>query len=234
MKRIGLSIVVPVLDEAGGIVAALSALAPLRSSGTWAGAELIVVDGGSEDGTAALAAPLADLVLAAPRGRASQMNAGAAAASGDAFLFLHADTRLPEGALALVAAALAGGAAWGRFDVEIAGRSPWLPMVAAMMNLRSRLTGIATGDQAMFVSRAAFEAAGSFHDIPLMEDVALSRALGALGRPACLRAKVMTSGRRWERRGVWRTILLMWRLRLRYWLGADPRRLAVDYGYLPR
>jgi hypothetical protein len=118
--------------------------------------------------------------------------------------------------------------------VAIHGRSPWLPLVAALMNLRSRLTGIATGDQAIFVSRAAFRAVGGFPALPLMEDLALSRRLRRLARPACLAAQVATSGRRWERHGVWRTIFLMWRLRLRYWLGADPERLALEYGNAAR
>jgi rSAM/selenodomain-associated transferase 2 len=225
-----LSIIVPVLNEAPGIVAALEALAPLRGGG----AEVIVVDGGSADRSMELAAPCADQVLRAPRGRAGQMNAGAAVAQGGVLLFLHADTRLPAGADKLVAQAMAAGHHWGRFDVQIEGRSIWLPLVAAMMNLRSRLTGIATGDQAMFVSRAAFNAAGGFPDIPLMEDIELSRRLLQTARPACLAARVTTSGRRWETQGVWRTILRMWWLRLRYFLGADPRRLAAEYGYAPR
>ena len=225
-----LSIVVPALNEAAGIVAALEALAPLRRRG----AEVIVVDGGSADATAPLAAPLADRVLAAPRGRARQMNAGAAVARGRVLLFLHADTRLPEEADRLVCAAvdaLGSGRHWGRFDVRIDGRSRWLPLVAAAMNLRSRLTGIATGDQALFVARSAFNAVGGYRDIPLMEDIALSAALRDLGRPVCLAARAATSGRRWERHGVWRTVFFMWRLRLRFFLGADPRRLALEYGY---
>jgi len=226
-----ISIIVPVLNEAAEIVAAFSALQPLRATG----AEVIVSDGGSCDETMALAAPLADRVIAARRGRASQMNAGAVLARGEVLLFLHADTRLPVDAMSLMTAALAGGRrAWGRFDVYIEGRSAWLPVVATMMNRRSRLTGIATGDQAMFVTQSAFAAVGGFPDIPLMEDIALSRRLLTLSRPACLVAKVTTSGRRWERHGVWRTILHMWRLRLRYFFGADPRQLAMEYGYVPR
>jgi rSAM/selenodomain-associated transferase 2 len=221
-----LSIVVPALDEAAAIEAALGALRPLRA----AGCEVIVVDGGSRDATARLAAPLADRVVAAPRGRASQMNAGARAATGDALLFLHADTQLPPDALGEVARALEGGPrAWGRFDVAIAGADPMLAVVALLMNARSRLTGIATGDQAIFARREAFEAAGGFPEIPLMEDVALSRALRRAAAPACLRSRVVTSGRRWERQGTLRTIFLMWRLRLAYALGADPRRLARRY-----
>jgi rSAM/selenodomain-associated transferase 2 len=221
----GLSIIVPALDEAGGIVAALSALRPLRERGV----ELIVVDGGSRDGTAALAVGHADVVLVSPPGRARQMNAGAAAARGDILLFLHADTRLPEQADALVTRALSGGTAWGRFDVIIDGRPRMLKVVAWMMNQRSRRTGIATGDQAIFVRRGVFETLGGFPDQPLMEDIELSRRLGRIGRPACLRERVTTSGRRWETRGVWRTILLMWRLRWRYWRGESPAALAKAY-----
>jgi rSAM/selenodomain-associated transferase 2 len=220
-----LSIVMPVLNESTGIVAALDALAPLRDRG----AEVIVVDGGSSDCTQAAARPLADRVLEAPRGRARQMNAGAAEARGRTLLFLHADTRLPPHAPALVERALVDGRVWGRFDVAIEGRSPWLPVVAAMMNLRSRLSGIATGDQALFVTRAAFAAAGGFPDQPLMEDIELSKRLKRLGPPACLRARVATSGRRWDNQGVWRTILLMWRLRFDYWRGVSPARLVVRY-----
>ena len=219
-----ISIVIPVLNEAGRIVATLTALAPLRAQG----AELIVADGGSSDGTAALCKGLADAVLSAPRGRALQMNAAARAASGAVLLFLHADTRLPDDALTQIAQAVQT-QPWGRFDVRIAGRSPILPVVAALMNTRSRLTGIATGDQALFVRRDAFDAVGGFPAQPLMEDIELCKRLRRLGRPACLRAKVVTSGRRWDSRGAWRTIGLMWRLRLLYWLGVPAERLAAAY-----
>ncbi|HEX5128187.1 MAG TPA: TIGR04283 family arsenosugar biosynthesis glycosyltransferase [Usitatibacter sp.] len=221
-----LSIVVPTLDEAAGIEATLAAVQPARR----AGAEVIVVDGGSSDATRALAAPLADRVIESARGRAAQMNAGARVASGDALLFLHADTLLPADAHAAVAAALDGGREWGRFDVAIAGGAAMLAVVAMLMNARSRWSGIATGDQAMFATRAAFEAAGGFPEVPLMEDVALSKALRRGSAPACLRARVVTSGRRWERGGTLRTILLMWRLRLAFALGADPHGLARRYG----
>jgi rSAM/selenodomain-associated transferase 2 len=220
-----LSIVVPALDEAAGITAALQALQPLRARG----AELIVVDGGSRDGTPALAAPLADAVLAAPRGRALQMNAGAAHARGEVLLFLHADTALPAQADTLVHRAVAAGREWGRFDVRIAGRHPMLRVVAWLMNLRSRATGIATGDQAIFVTRARFDRLGGYAPMPLMEDIELTRRLRRTGRPACLLPPVITSGRRWESRGVWRTIFLMWRLRWRYWRGESPARLAEAY-----
>jgi rSAM/selenodomain-associated transferase 2 len=226
-----LSIIVPVLDEAGGIAAHLAALAPIRAGG----AEVIVLDGGSRDGTTEIAAPYADRVLRAPRGRASQMNAGAHAAAGDVLLFLHADTRLPPRADALIAQALAAsGRVWGRFDVSIEGRTAVLPLIATMMNWRSRMTGIATGDQAIFVTRDAFRAVGGYPDIPVMEDIVLSQRLKRLGRPVCLGERVTTSGRRWDERGAVRTIWTMWRLRLAFALGADPRRLASAYGYRVR
>jgi rSAM/selenodomain-associated transferase 2 len=221
-----LSIIVPCLNEAEGIVNALAALAPLRARG----AEVIVVDGGSSDGTVERAASLADRVLSAPRGRASQMNAGAARARGEIMLFLHADTLLPESADALIVDGLKRSRrGWGRFDVVISGGNPLLRVVAWLMNVRSRLTGIATGDQAIFVTRSLFTAAGGYPEIALMEDIALSKRLKRFGRPLCLRHRLVASGRRWEKHGVVRTILLMWRLRLAFWLGADPGKLAVRY-----
>jgi len=216
------SIIVPVLDEAASIAATLGALQRARDEG----AEVIVVDGGSRDATRALSRPLADTVLQAPRGRASQMNAGALAATGDVLVFLHADTTMPPHALQAIDAALDERHAWGRFDVTIDGRHPLLPIIAAAMNARSRLTGIATGDQAIFVRRAAFP---GFPDIPLMEDVAFSKAMRRRSAPACLGEKALTSGRRWESRGVLRTVVLMWRLRLLYFLGVPADRLARLY-----
>jgi rSAM/selenodomain-associated transferase 2 len=221
-----LSIVMPVLNEAADIVGALERLQPLRVRGH----EVIVVDGGSGDGTMQLAMPLADRVLDTPRGRARQMNVGAERASGDVLLFLHADTRLPEGADGLIAERLAGGAlAWGRFDVVIEGRHPMLKVIAAAMNLRSRRTGICTGDQCIFMHRALFRRIGGYPDIELMEDIALTRLLRRHAPPACPARRVITSGRRWERRGVWRTMALMWWLRLRYFLGASPAHLRRLY-----
>jgi rSAM/selenodomain-associated transferase 2 len=226
-----LSIIVPALDEETHIVAALDALMPYRQRG----AEVIVVDGGSRDRTLELARARADQAFVAPRGRAAQMNAGAARAAGEVLLFLHADTRLPHDADRLVLDGLrTSGRMWGRFDVHIVGRSPMLPMIAVAMNLRTRLSGLATGDQAKFVTREAFRRCGGFPELPLMEDVALSRRLKRMSRPICLRARVETSGRRWEEHGVLRTILLMWQLRLRYFLGAEPAALARRYGYVPR
>ena len=196
-----ISIIVPTLNEAEGIAAALAALAPLRSRGH----EVIVVDGGSSDGTPALA-------------------------RGEVLLFLHADTRLPENADARILRELAAsGRAWGRFDARIEGESRMLPVIAFFMNLRSRATGIATGDQAIFVRRDAFERAGRFPPLELMEDIALSSLLKRISRPLCIAEKVVTSGRRWERRGILRTVLLMWRLRLEFFFGAAPASLARFY-----
>ena len=222
-----LSIIIPALNEADGIVATLESLSELRRRGH----EVIVVDGGSEDGTAGSASVLADRVLAASAGRAVQMNAGARAAAGDVFLFLHADSRLPAGADRLVLQRLAAGnAVWGRFDVRIAGEHPLLRMVESMMNLRSRLTHICTGDQSIFVCREAFEAVGGYPTQELMEDIAISARLRRLSAPVCLRDRCVTSARRWESRGVLRTIVLMWWLRLQYAFGAAPARLGRRYG----
>jgi len=228
--RPALCIVVPVLDEAHTLAARLQALQPLRQRG----ARLVVVDGGSRDDTLAIARVHADLALRAPRGRASQMNTGAAACPADVLLFLHADTTLPDNADQLVRHATGGPSAWGRFDVRIDSPRPLLRLVSTLMNLRSRWTGIATGDQALFVRHDLFRQVGGFPDLPLMEDIALSRTLKRHGRPACLTARVTTSARRWERHGAWRTIVLMWRLRAAYFLGADPKKLALRYGYRPR
>jgi rSAM/selenodomain-associated transferase 2 len=225
-----LAIVIPVLDEEAAIGPALARLAPLRARG----ATVVVVDGGSGDRTVENARPSADAVLVAPRGRAAQMNAGARAALADpqvqALVFLHADTRLPEDADRAIAVACGTRAeAWGRFDVRIEGRSPLLAVVATMMNLRSRLTGIATGDQCLFATRALFERIGGFPVQPLMEDVEFSRRARRVVAPVALRDRATTSGRRWERHGVLKTVLLMWRLRFAYFLGADPARLATAY-----
>jgi rSAM/selenodomain-associated transferase 2 len=225
-----LCIVVPVLDEADGLADRLLDLQKFRDRG----ARVVVVDGGSHDTTLEIAREHADLAFRAPRGRGAQMNAGAAACPAQVLLFLHADTRLPDNADALIEHAVLGKRAWGRFDVGIDSAQPLLRFVERAMNLRSRWTGIATGDQALFVRHDLFCAVGGFPDIPLMEDIAISRMLLRHGPPACLRERVVTSARRWERRGVLPTILLMWRLRAAFFLGADPARLASKYGYHPR
>lgn len=223
-------IVVPVLDEGRALAERLAALRPLRQRG----AELVVVDGGSTDESWLMACRHADRVLLAPRGRGAQMNAGAQGARAEVLLFLHADTVLPPEADRLIAQALAQGARWGRFDVRIDSPHPLLRLTARLMNLRSRLTGIATGDQAIFVRRDVFASVGGFPDIPLMEDIALSAALRRFGPPACVQAPVLTSARRWQKHGVLRTILLMWSLRARYFFGAEPQALADRYGYARR
>jgi rSAM/selenodomain-associated transferase 2 len=221
-----LSVVLPCLNESEHIAEALDALIPFQERGT----EIIVVDGGSRDDTVARARQYGSVVIECPRGRARQMNAGAARARGEVLLFLHADTRLPPHADDAIASGLSvRDASWGRFDVMISGAHPMLRVVSAAMNIRSRLTHIATGDQAIFVTRAAFDEIGGYREMPLMEDVELCARLKRRAAPVCLREKVATSGRRWERNGVAQTIFLMWRLRVEYWLGADPAALAVRY-----
>jgi len=228
MDRAGaarISVVVPALDEAAGIA---DALRPALAEAD----EVIVVDGGSSDATVAVAEAAGARVLAeAKRGRASQMNDGAAAASGDILLFLHADTRLPPGWASAVRAALsAGRKEWGRFDVSLDAPGVLFALVAAMMNLRSRLTGICTGDQAMFASRAAWLKANGFPGIALMEDIALSRRLKRTsGRPACLRSRVLVSARRWRERGALRTVVEMWWWRALYFFGVSPRWIHHRY-----
>ncbi len=221
-----LSVIIPALNESENIIATLIPLQAMRVRGV----EVILVDGGSGDATKKLAAPLVDCVIDSARGRAMQMNAGARAAGGDALLFLHADSRLPADADFLVKDALSRShIAWGRFDVSIEGKHVMLPVIAAFMNTRSRLTGIATGDQGIFATRAAFDQLGGFPDQPLMEDIEFSSRMKKLARPVCLANQAITSGRRWEKHGVWHTILLMWWLRLRYWLGASPTEIHRAY-----
>lgn len=219
-----LSIIIPVVNEASQLADLLEALQPLRKH-----CELIMVDGGSDDAGPAIAEPLVDRVLQSERGRARQMNAGACQAQADVLLFLHADTRLPDNAAKLILQAIASGATWGRFDVQFDSEQAVFKWIALMMNWRSRLTGIATGDQTIFMTRQAFNAVGGFADIALMEDIAISSALKKLGKPDCIKARVTTSARRWRTHGILRTIVLMWRLRLCFYLGADPDDLAARY-----
>ena len=220
------SIIVPMLNEAPGLPGLLARLTELERQGC----EILIVDGGSDDGSVSLAERAGFRVLASQKGRARQMNLGAAQATGDVLLFLHADTLLPEDALTTLRQSMQKTAAvWGRFDVLIDGAHPMLRVIATLMNHRSRWTGIATGDQAIFVTRKAFNAVGGYPDQPLMEDIELSNRLRALARPACIPTPVRTSGRRWESRGVWRTVLLMWRLRWAYWRGTPAEQLAQRY-----
>jgi len=219
-----ISVIVPVLNEEKTIASALRALLQLSPH------EIIVVDGGSADRTAEICRSLSIKILSWERGRARQMNFGARQATGDVLLFLHADTRLPKTAFADIATALGDPRCLGgRFDVELEGSHPMLKIVGALINYRSRATKIGTGDQAIFVRREAFERIGGYPDIPLMEDVALCRALKRLGGVACLRTRVMTSARRWESDGVWRTILRMWTLKILYLAGVSPARLKQFY-----
>jgi rSAM/selenodomain-associated transferase 2 len=221
-----ISIVVPALNEEGRISETLASLQSERGVGL----EVIVVDGGSDDDTRATARPLADKVLESGRGRARQMNAGAGAAEGDVLVFLHADTRMPAGSVRALRSALpASDRVWGRFDLCLSGQRRLLHFFAFLIRWRSRLSGVATGDQAIFVRRDAFEKVGRYPEMPLMEDVALTRRLRDLSWPLCLKARVVTSSRRWEEHGIWRTVLLMWSLRLAYFLGADPGKLARIY-----
>lgn len=219
-----LSIVIPVLNEGASLADHLTALSSLGDQGV----EIIVVDGGSSDASVHIARPLANRVIASQPGRARQMNLGAQHASAPALLFLHADTQLPGNAVEQITQAL-GRHAWGHFAINLSGRSRWLPVVSTMMNLRSRLTGIATGDQGIFVHASTFTAVGGFPDQPLMEDIELSKRLKQLSHPACLRSKVISSGRRWDQHGAWSTIRLMWRLRYRYWRGVSATQLAREY-----
>ncbi|MEI7611875.1 MAG: TIGR04283 family arsenosugar biosynthesis glycosyltransferase [Betaproteobacteria bacterium] len=224
-----LTIIIPALNESGQIREQLESLQPLRQQGVL----LVLVDGGSEDGTPELARPLVDQLIHSARGRATQMNAGAHVSTSDVLLFLHADTLLPPNALECIRHARSSGAPWGHFDVRIDSSHPALRIVERLMNWRSRWTGIATGDQGIFVSKSTFELAGGYPQLPLMEDIALSSRLKRIAPPVCLKATVLTSGRRWEKHGILRTIALMWRLRAEFYFGADPEKLARRYGYLP-
>ena len=218
------SIIIPTLNEAQAIIHCLSALQGLRER-----CEIIVVDGDSVDNTRMLAQPLADQVLLTGRGRAIQMNLGAAKSEGKLLIFLHSDTFMPENALDMIAKNISELRQWGRFDVMLTGSHPMLKVVACLMNWRSRLTGIATGDQVMFITKQSFDKVGGFPELALMEDIALCKKLKQFSQPICLSAKVASSGRRWEQFGVFRTIMLMWNLRLRYFFGADPELLAQLY-----
>ncbi|HVR15847.1 MAG TPA: TIGR04283 family arsenosugar biosynthesis glycosyltransferase [Candidatus Limnocylindrales bacterium] len=219
-----ISVVLPVLNEEQSIRGTLQSLIRLTPY------EIIVVDGGSRDRTLEICKEFAVDVMHAERGRARQMNVGARRASGEVLLFLHADTRLPQSALNDIAAALSDSRyLGGRFDVELEGAHWMLKIVGTLINWRSRATKVATGDQALFVRREVFDRMGGFPDIPLMEDIAFCRALKRIGGVACLRSRVITSARRWERNGVWRTIFKMWSLKVCYLAGVSPMRLKRFY-----
>lgn len=220
-----LSIIIPVRNEAALIVAALDRLQHYRN----AGHQLILVDGGSEDATVSLASPLVDQLLVCDPGRARQMNRGAQQAVGDWLLFLHADSQLPDRMDQLIESHLRGESVWGRFDVRLSGSHWMFRIVEKMINWRSRWFGIATGDQALFVRRETFEELGGFADIALMEDIELSRRLKRIAAPVCIRKTLMTSSRRWEERGILRTIIQMWWLRALYFGGVTPDRLVKIY-----
>jgi len=221
-----LSIIIPTLNEENIITNTLERLEVLRA----AGHEVIVVDGGSCDKTYSIAVQYADSVLLAEAGRGWQMNAGAEYANNDILLFLHADTRLPDNVNKLINQALQeDGKSWGRFDVRLSGKAKLLRVVERMINWRSCFTGIATGDQAIFVKTSTFKQIDGFADIPLMEDLDLSRRLKRIERPVCIKTPVITSSRRWEQNGIIRTILLMWSLRLAYSLGVSPETLSKYY-----
>ena len=218
------SIIIPTLNEQQDIKTCLRALQKLRLQ-----AEIIIADGGSQDDTVIIAAEWVDQVIQTKKGRGKQMNAAAKCATGEILIFLHADTFLPNNALILIEQALSHDKQWGRFNISLIGSSLMLKVIAQMMNWRSCLTGIATGDQTIFVRRALFEKIGGYAEIALMEDIALSRTLKTQGISVCLKAMVKSSGRRWQQFGMFKTIWLMWNLRIRYWLGESPDKLAVRY-----
>jgi rSAM/selenodomain-associated transferase 2 len=220
-----ISVIIPALNEEKSISATIESIMPLRPH------EVIVVDGGSTDRTIAVCRELGIRVLFSPRGRARQMNLGARQATGEVLLFIHADTQLPSSALDDIGLALADARiVGGRFDVRLEGKHWMLKLIGAMISLRSRISRVATGDQGIFVRRDVFAELGGYPDLPLMEDIALSRALKRRGRLACLRSRVVTSARRWEAEGIWRTIFKMWALKSLYLVGISPLRLKRYYG----
>lgn len=221
-----ISIIIPVLNEEYWIARVLSPLQPLRRKGH----EVIVVDGGSVDRSCERANPFCNQVIKAPRGRSRQMNVGAKSSKGEILLFLHADTFLPNEADRLIYEAISEtGRSWGYFKVNLSGRHPILRIVEFLMNQRSKITRIATGDQTIFVKRELFEAIGGFPEIDLMEDIALCKILKKYSPPLYISTPVLTSSRRWEERGILRTILLMWFLRFAFFLRADPKQLVKLY-----
>ncbi|MDG2072553.1 MAG: TIGR04283 family arsenosugar biosynthesis glycosyltransferase [Pseudomonadales bacterium] len=214
------TVIIPVLNEAPHIE---KLLAPLT------GIDVIIVDGGSTDNTLALLTAFKAKVIQGSTGRARQMNAGAAEATGDILIFLHADTRLPEGWQNNLRDFADSKKVWGRFNLQFDETTPAFSVLAFMMNWRSRLTGICTGDQAIFVRRSAFDKLNGFADIPLMEDIDISRRLRRESWPHCVPDKATTSARRWRARGLIRTVLHMWWYRLQYFFGVSPERLVKSY-----
>ncbi len=219
-----LSIIIPTLNEAETIRQSLLSLQYLRKLGH----EIILVDGGSQDATCFIAHPLVDHILISEPGRGRQMNLGAKIATGKILIFLHADTLLPQDA-EMELSRLSGQQFWGRFDIKLSGTKKIYRLIEKMINIRSRISGIATGDQAIFMTRELYEKVNGFPDIPLMEDVAVSKKLKKIAPPVCLDANVVTSSRRWESRGVINTVLLMWILRMQYAMGVTPEKLANRY-----
>ena len=219
-----ISIVIPVLNEEKNLPDALKSLQLFRHLNH----EIVVVDGGSKDNSLVLAHDGADVVIVSKPGRAVQMNDGAAVATGDVFLFLHADTILPDNAVHLISA-LSDELFWGYFAVRLSGQNIIFRLIEWMMSRRSRLSSIATGDQAIFIERHLFDRVGGFPEIALMEDVEISRRLKNIIAPVCLKSPVLTSSRRWETNGIVATVLLMWKLRLFYFFGVSPEKLSQLY-----
>lgn len=232
---LNLSIIVPLLNEADNLPKLMAHIVRLDP----APQQVILVDGGSVDGSVAITnnvlksteiaqSAINWRIIESTVGRAQQMNAGAILATGDVLLFLHADTELPADAIDNVQQAVAQ-YDWGRFDVRLDSREPLLKIVGLMINQRSRLMGIATGDQAIFIKKSLFVQIGGYPDQPLMEDIELCKRLKKIARPACLKSKVITSARRWQQHGTWQTIFLMWHLRFDYWRGVSPDGLKQRY-----
>ena len=219
------TIIIPTLNEEAEIQACLMQLQGLRAQGF----EVIVADGRSLDNTPQLVEGLCDQFISAQRGRAAQMNAAVLRAKGEIIFFLHVDTRLPEKFSELIHSIKADTFCWGRFDVQLSGQHWSFRVIESMMNLRSRLTGIATGDQVIFMSKKLYREVGGFPEIELMEDIAMSRTLKNICLPLCLRQKVLTSSRRWERHGIISTIIKMWWLRFSFFIGIDPTTLSRKY-----
>jgi len=219
------TIVIPTLNEEAEIHACLMKLQRLREEGF----EVIVVDGGSFDKTPQLLEGLCDQFISTRQGRAGQMNAGARQARGEFIFFLHVDTQLPDKFSEVIISIEADRFCWGRFDVTLSGKHWSFRIIESMMNLRSRLTGIATGDQVIFVSKKLYQEVDGFPEIALMEDIVMSRSLKNISSPLCLRHKVLTSSRRWEKHGIISTIFKMWWLRFSYCIGIDPIKLARQY-----